>query len=143
MSTTAASVSLASHVDSPRFSRSGLVLDPFLSIEAIRPFLDASSEFSLGVPRNRWSGLQHGGLSHVWQTKSPSGIGPLSNSHINLWDSLYDVRPKQTRPYPVLIFFPVQIQQPDADLCILDQNLDSWTLFMRGRVPMVEGEDNR
>lgn len=45
------------------------------------PFTIISRELSRGVPRNRWAGLQHGGLSQWWQTNNASGIGPCSRDH--------------------------------------------------------------
>ena len=42
-----------------------------------RPLRFASSALSEGVPRNKCSGLTHGGLSHLWQANNPPGIGPL------------------------------------------------------------------
>ena len=35
-----------------------------------------SKEFSLAVPKNKWSGFVHSGLSHLWQTYMPRGISP-------------------------------------------------------------------
>jgi hypothetical protein len=46
-----------------------------------RRFSFMSAMLSACVPRNRWDGLTHDGLSHRWHTHIPSAIGPLCNSH--------------------------------------------------------------
>lgn len=40
-----------------------------------RPFAMQSRTLSVCVPRKRWSGFTQAGLSHLWQTNIPSGIG--------------------------------------------------------------------
>jgi hypothetical protein len=40
-----------------------------------------SAMLSALVPRKRWSGLMQLRTSHLWQTKSPSGIGPRAATH--------------------------------------------------------------
>src|SRR5689334_13557123 len=52
-----------------------------------RPFAIASRVFCDGVPKNRWPGRTHGGLSQVWQTNMPLGISasPLARRHETRW----------------------------------------------------------
>ena len=41
-----------------------------------RAFSIMSAILSSGVPRNKWSGFTHAGVSHEWQTNSPLGTCP-------------------------------------------------------------------
>lgn len=90
-----------------------------------RPFLTLSSMLSCGVPKNRCLGLVHSGLSQVWQTSRPSGIGPWYSSHAKRWASvLLNSLVGLKVPYPFLFFAPNHGQQSSvkATLC---QNLSS------------------
>lgn len=87
-------------------------------IGAPRPLARISSRFARCVPRKRWSGRTQSGLSQVWQTFKPSGIGPCVKNHaIRLarfvvgspW-RIAKARPHVTWAYPCT--FPlVHIQQ--------------------------------
>ena len=63
----------------------GWVFIPWFFPFALRPFKKQSCWFSALVPSHRWSGLQQGGLSQVWQTSIPSGIMPLWIRYEILW----------------------------------------------------------
>ena len=61
------------------------------------------------VPRKRWSGLQHGLLSHSWRTHIPLGICPQHNLYATLC-ALTDLLPMVNFPYPVFRHLPSQGQ---------------------------------
>lgn len=58
--------------------------EPTLSPSAWRFFCTLSLMLSACVPKKRWSGLTHDGLSQLWQTTCPVGIGPRVSSHATL-----------------------------------------------------------
>lgn len=93
-----------------------------------RPLRTLSVMLSWGVPRNRWLGFTHLGLSQWWQTNIPSGIGPLCNSQEKRCDMvLLSSAVGLNEPYPPLFVAPVQFQQPSV-LATRSQNRSS-TLF--------------
>lgn len=87
---------------SPLGIHSGCVLLPFLSPDAVRFFSLQSLMLSACVPRNKCFGLQHGGVSHLWQTNIPSGICPLVKTQAILCESL-GVPLTRNCPYPVTV----------------------------------------
>jgi len=93
------------------------------------PLFLQSCMFANWSPRNRWSGLQQGGLSQWWQTPTPSGIGPFESAYaircVKIWVFFGRTR---VIPYPVLCFPRVQSQHPFGPfLSTLDQK--SFCLF--------------
>lgn len=78
-----------------------------------RPFALRSIMLSRCVPRNRWLGRTHGGLSQTWQTCSPRGIGPFSSSHaMRCTPTVFPRRAGAAiHPYPLLSVYPRQTQQ--------------------------------
>lgn len=90
-----------------------------------RPLRTLSVMLSWGVPRNRWLGFVHSGLSQWWQTSKPSGMGPLCSSHENRCAGSWLVSPLgENRPYPFLSFLADHVQQVSV-LVTLSQNLSS------------------
>ena len=91
---------------SPRGVDSGLVCFPLLKPFA-RRFLRAQSLWlSACVPIHKWSGLVHSGLSHVWHTTSPLGMGPLCNK--------YDIRCAYPEsPCAKIRGLPLSVKGPD------------------------------
>lgn len=86
-----------------------------------RPFSLQSALLSDGVPKNRWSGLTHGGLSHLWQTYIPLGMGPFISSQAKRW--AYFLPPYL--PYPCSVSKPRHSQHsPDLSTC--DQKRSSF-----------------
>lgn len=83
----------------------------------------ASRRLSSFVPRNRWEGRQHFGVSQWWQTLDPVGIGPYANSHATrcapvMWPPGRVSLPWFHRACPPLSE-PVQSQQsPDVSTCV-------------------------
>lgn len=76
-----------------------------------RLFASISAVLSRIVPRNKWSGLTHAGMSHLWQTTNPNGISPLCSIHENrcaLCSFFLDMR---KRPWPKSDFAPSHSQQ--------------------------------
>lgn len=69
--------------------------DPF----AWRPLAFLSLLFSSAVPRNRWSGFTHSGLSQVWHTERSAGNGPLKARNEALWASVSRVYFEEICPY--------------------------------------------
>lgn len=64
-----------------------------------RPFITLSALFSCLVPTKRWDGLQHLGLSHVWQTSMPLGTDiPTSSSATRVAGTCRPL--SQNAPYP-------------------------------------------
>lgn len=75
-----------------------------------RPLRSMSRVLSPCVPKNKWSGFTHGGLSQWWQTHC-SGLIPVCMNQAARWASQND--PANPRiPYPWLFFAPVHTQQP-------------------------------
>jgi len=71
------------------------------------------------VPRNRWSGFTHGGLSQVWQT-AKAGSKSLIHCISNLWARC--CRPSSWNiPYPSLSRIE-NSQQPLGPCLILEKN---------------------
>lgn len=111
--------SLASFRIMRTFSSSNLAL-PFLTPRFARsphrPLLTESRWLSLVVPRKRWSGRTHGGLSQWCSTRMPGGMGPLCNSQDTRWAlSVRQPRPPSPiLPYPFLYRAPAQSQQPSS-----------------------------
>lgn len=89
------------------------IRDSFLIGETIRPFFAQSFMLSVLVPRNKWSGLTQDGTSHVWQTCSPVGIGPLKYLYANRWAGSCPVSSLKA-PYPQRAVPAVHSQQPDS-----------------------------
>lgn len=98
--------------------RTGAILPIF--IFALRPLRNISWLLSFLVPRNKWSGRTHLLLSHLWQTHSPSGIGPKCIIHDTRWASTVSFSILKA-PYPVLPLEPaIQYQQSSV-----------WMTFMK------------
>ena len=80
---------------------------PFIEVALF--FLALSTLLSETVPRNRWDGFTHQGLSQVWQTHMPFGMLPFSNFHIYLWAFSGTPGEDSKTPYflsPLLSYFP-------------------------------------
>ena len=100
----------------PRGTRCGIVRLPWRSPvafpwRAARPFAAMSAMFSAWLPRNKWSGLQHGGLSQRWSTNSPGGMGPRASVHATRCAPCCRAS-QPTTPYPVGSLQPVQSRHP-------------------------------
>ena len=95
------------------------------------PFAIMSRTLSSCVPRNRWFGFTHCGLSHECKTFIPSGIAPLCNSHDTRWaySMPSPLRPAPIRPYlrfPFLSFKQLAVQtQQSPEVSTFAQNLSS------------------
>ena len=76
-----------------------------------RPLRSRSAMLSASVPSHRWAGLTQFLISHLWQTRKPSGIAPLWSSNENRCALTYFFLPTWCRPYPSLSLLPVQSQQ--------------------------------
>lgn len=107
-----------------------------------RPFAFMSAILSALVPRNRCSGLQHGGLSQAWSTQRPSGIWPLCISQLTRCAPTllrFPRLPRYSTPYPWETV-PHQSQQPSVFLTFI-QNLSSkvriLTMYQSERVLQV------
>lgn len=91
--------------------------------------LDTQSRIlSRWVPRNKCSGLQHGGLSHLWQASNPLGIDPSESANAVRWANIRCLLVSKT-PYPAGFFLPFQIQQ-EAVFSTFDQK-STWSLAER------------
>jgi len=120
MSLTPASVSFELPCRSPRGCLSGCNREAFLSPTAPRPFFCMSWLLSALVPLNKCAGLQHGGLSHVWQTSRSLGMGPKVKTKASR-EGIHRLPLNFIWPLPVLgSRRPVQGQQ-SPDLSIIDQ----------------------
>jgi hypothetical protein len=63
------------------------------------------------LPRKRWFGLTHEGLSHLWHTNTLDGISVLRNRDIDArCAAIFPFAPWLILPYPFLYLGPVQIQ---------------------------------
>lgn len=98
-----------------------------------RPFLSASCMLSLWVPRNRWSGFTHWGVSHTWQTCFPF-LGPLKCSNEKIWAPVMCPRlmPVPKAPYPPGYSDAVQSQQPQEVTMKWRQNRSNGASTVRG-----------
>jgi len=80
-----------------------------------RPFATMSRRLSATVPRNRWAGFTHGGLSQWWQTSRPAGMGPLASSHETRCARSDPSRPSGlSSPYPSVLLPANQGQHSSA-----------------------------
>jgi hypothetical protein len=92
------------------------------------PFRNMSWTFSLCVPRNKCFGFTQDLLSQVWQTYSPSGIGPLTKRQETLCAPSIFPGPKCTLPYPnVVDLFQFQ-QSSGLSLSTFCQNFSAYFL---------------
>jgi hypothetical protein len=100
---------------SPLGNRSGCVCCPCRFPLACLPFLFLSARLPAFVSKNKCDGLQHGGLSHRWQTHRSSGIGPWVKSHATRWAFSFLISLKS--PYPSRSRRASQIQQASLVDC--------------------------
>ena len=87
-----------------------------------RHFFSLSSMLSLCVPRKRWAGFTHSGLSHVCKTSSGPASTPLNKSIARRWachDDCWNI----VDPYPCDEIAPRHIQQPPRTISSLSINL--------------------
>ena len=121
MPRTISSVSRALKVSSPR-------------ARLPRPLRMQSLVLSAGVPRNRWAGLQHGGLSQEWHADMPTGRAPMlreSETREAVWNS-----PLATAncPYPARWRRAAHSQHSSGPpMSTFDQNLSRnvWSTLLR------------
>jgi hypothetical protein len=125
-------ISITSLSDSLRDGCNSPLCDPPLRFRC--RFLDIMSRmFSFCVPRNRCDGLQHNGLSHLWQTSFSLSMNPHVKAKANRCagkDLLLNV----TFPYPCLDFLNFQSQQ------LLESNTD--TLFQNRSTSLIVNRKN-
>lgn len=105
---------------SPRGMHSGILAKWWFSPFGMwrRSFSCMSRMFSACVPKNKWSGLMHFGLSHLCKTFIPSGISDrnaiqetrCAHRDLPLWEILV---------YPFLSMLVVRFQQPASSTATL------------------------
>lgn len=97
-----------------------------------RPLRTLSSMLSWCVPRNRWSGLTHPGVSQWCRHCKPSGISPLATDHEKRCArTMLAGRLGRNWPYPFAVFPPVHSQQPSSgNLITFSKNLSCDVLFI-------------
>ena len=103
-----------------------------------------SLELSLCVPANRWVGFTHNGVSHLWQTKCPSGISPINAIYATLCEYVWlrvGLLRRANTPYP-FVEAPVHSQHGPSVvsesgtgpfLSTLAQNLSRCISFIKTR----------
>ena len=108
----------------------------------VLPLLCLSLTLSLSVPSNRWAGLQQGGLSQRWQTRSVGSI-PVAKKKAIRW-ALYpsllgtpsDGNLTKNMPYPSFPFmFPVHGQHssgPRLSTRLRNISIRSWLMWPMG-----------
>ena len=97
---------------------------PFRSFELIpflRPLRRMSAMLSECDPINRWLGLQHLGLSHLWHTHMPTGIFPFVRNHANLCAN-HDLFRNVAVPYPSLCIDPPHSTHPLWAVVVREKN---------------------
>ena len=113
ISITAALFSLALWWLSPRLTVSGYRCQFIVSPFACRPLATLSAMLSCWFPTNKWLGLQHAGLSHLWQENKPSGTPAPKMAKAILCVPIKCLgSPIVRAPYPMLVLAPCQFQHP-------------------------------
>lgn len=106
----------------------------FVLISFLRPLRRMSAMLSECDPRNRWLGLQHRGLSHLWQTHMPTGMAPFVRTHTSLCAS-HDLLRKVAVPYPSLCIDPPHSTHPLGAVVVREKNESAQV--MDGFLPIV------